>query len=110
MSSNKFSGIIEIDESLFSRKMKYHKRNPSSGFKIWKFGMVERETNKIILYPVSSRSTDVLIPLIRIHEVGSTIYSDGWSAYCELNDIGYTHFKVRSHLRKTISIKPLEKT
>ena len=91
----KFSGTIEIDESFFGRKMKYHKGNPSSGLKIWIFGMVERETNRIILYPVSSRSTDVLIPLIRRHvELGSTIYSDGWSAYCELNDIGYTHFTV----------------
>ena len=27
-------------------------------------------------------------------EQGSTIYSDGWSAYCELNDLGYHHFAV----------------
>ena len=91
----KLSGEIEIDESLFGRRMKYKKGNPNAGLKIWIFGMVERESNKIILYPVSERSKEVLIPLITRHvETGSTIYSDGWSAYCDLNDIGYTHFTV----------------
>lgn len=36
-----------------------------------------------------------LLPIIQRHvEVGSTIYSDGWSFYCSLNDIGYEHFTV----------------
>ena len=57
--------------------------------------MVERESNTIILYPVEDRSTGTLIPLIERHvEKGSTIYSDGWTAYCNLNDIGYKHFSV----------------
>jgi hypothetical protein len=30
----------------------------------------------------------------RYVEKGSTIYSDGWTAYCHLNDIGYKHFTV----------------
>ena len=37
--------------------------------------MVERESNKIILYPVSNRSSEVLIPLITRHiETVSTIH------------------------------------
>lgn len=57
--------------------------------------MVERESNTIILYPVADRSAATLIPLIQRHvELGSTIYSDGWTAYCELNSLGYRHFTV----------------
>ncbi|XP_055999056.1 uncharacterized protein LOC130047694 [Ostrea edulis] len=57
--------------------------------------MVERETNALIMYPVSDRTEDTLIPVIERHvEKGSTIYSDGWSAYCKLNDHGYNHFTV----------------
>ena len=47
------SGEIEIDESLFGRKMKYKKGNPILGLRIWIFEMVERQSNTVILYPVS---------------------------------------------------------
>ena len=57
--------------------------------------MVERETNTLLIYPVSDRSEDTLLPIIQRHvEPGSTIYSDGWRAYCGLNDFGYHHFTV----------------
>ena len=89
------SGEVELDESLFGRKVKYHRGNPNLGTKIWIFGMVDRNTNSIILYPVNDRSQNTLIPLIERHiEKGSTIYSDGWSAYCDLNSRGYRHFTV----------------
>ena len=35
------SGDVEIDESLFGRKVKYHRGNPHVGCKIWVFGMIE---------------------------------------------------------------------
>ena len=57
--------------------------------------MVERESNTIIVYPVADRTAATLIPLIQRHvEPGTTIYSDGWTAYCDLNDLGYRHFTV----------------
>lgn len=57
--------------------------------------MVERDSNTLLIYPVSDRSEDTLIPIIKNHvEAGSTIYSDGWSAYCGLNELGYNHFTV----------------
>ena len=43
------SGDIEIDESLFGRRVKYHRGNPNVGMKVWIFGMVERSSNTIIL-------------------------------------------------------------
>ena len=57
--------------------------------------MVERESNTIILYPVADRSEETLLPIIQRHcAPGSTIYSDGWSAYCPLNSLGFKHFTV----------------
>jgi len=93
--NKKLSGVIEIDESLFGRRVKYHRGNPRKGLRIWVFGMVERDSNSIILYPVTDRSEKTLLPLIKRHVAeGSTIYSDGWSAYCSLNEHGYEHFSV----------------
>ena len=44
-----FDGDVEIDESLFGRKVKYNRGNPT-GTRIWIFGIVERSSNKIIMY------------------------------------------------------------
>ena len=55
--------------------------------------MVERDTNTVLLFPVTDKRDKTLIPIIQRHVVpGSTIYSNGWSAYCSLNDFGYDHF------------------
>ena len=89
-----FEGEVEIDESLFGRKVKYNKGQPR-GHRIWIFGIVERASNKIILYPVDNRSADTLIPLIQRHVYpGSRIYSDSWASYMGLNELGYEHFTV----------------
>ena len=89
------SGETEIDESLFGRKIKYHRGNPRPGLRIWIFGLIERQPNTIILYPVLNHSKETLIPLIQRHVApGSTVYSDGWSAYCDLNSLGFDHFTV----------------
>ena len=91
----KLSGTIEIDESLFGRRVKFHRGNPNKGMKVWIFGLVERKSNQVILYPVADRREATLVPVIQRHvEAGSTIYSDGWSAYCNLNEFGYQHFTV----------------
>lgn len=67
----------------------------SVGMTVWVFGLVERATNRIILVPVDRRDADTLIPIIQKYVTpGSTIYSDGWSAYLPLNELGYQHFSV----------------
>ena len=91
--NHKLCGQIDIDESLFRRRVKYHRSNPNVGVKVWVFGMVERTSNNIILYPVKDRSEATLI-VERHVQPGSSIYSDGWSAYCDLNNKGYRHFTV----------------
>jgi hypothetical protein len=89
--NTKLTGEIEIDESLFGRRVKHNRGNPHRGLKIWIFGMVERDT--VILYPVNDRYKHILVPLIMRHvDHGATIHSDGWSAYDDLNDLGYRHF------------------
>ena len=90
-----FSGEVEVDESLFGRKCKYNRGNPAKGVQIWIFGLVERASNRIILYPVENRKRETLLRVIQRHVApGSTIFSDGWAAYTDLNDMGYTHFSV----------------
>ena len=90
----KFSSDVEIDESLFGRKIKYNKGRPG-GTKIWIFGIVERNSNMLVLYPVDNRNAETLIPLIQKHvQPGTRIFSDNWAAYFKLNDMGYPHFTV----------------
>ena len=43
----KFTGIVEIDESLFGRQIKHNRGRPS-GHRIWIFGMIDRSTNIIV--------------------------------------------------------------
>jgi len=90
----KFRGIVEIDESLFGRKIKYH-RGAKKNKQIWIFGLVERETNRLLLFPVEDRSEATLVPIIKKYvEEGATIYSDGWAAYSKLSQHGFNHFVV----------------
>ncbi|CAC5384063.1 unnamed protein product [Mytilus coruscus] len=90
----RFQGDVELDESLFGRKIKYNRGKPT-GNRIWIFGMIERSSNKIVMYPVDSRGADVLITLIQKHvEPGSRIFSDSWGAYSGLNRLGYEQFTV----------------
>lgn len=66
--------------------------------------MVERDSNGLLIYPVSYRTEETLLPIIERHvEKGATIYSDGWLAYCKFNEAGYEHFTVihKYYFKKT---------
>ena len=93
-STIKLAGEVEVDESLFGRKVKYH-RGEKVGKDVWVMGLVERANNKILVFPVEDRSEDTLLPIIlNFVRQGSSIYSDGWSAYINLNEHGFYHFTV----------------
>ncbi|CAG2202136.1 unnamed protein product [Mytilus edulis] len=78
---------VEIDESLFGRKVKYNIGKPS-GTIIWIFGLIERASHKLVNYPVNNRSVNTLVPLIQKHvKLGYRIYSDSWAPYQTLNQI-----------------------
>lgn len=91
---HKLEGIVEIDESYFGKRHKYH-RGRFVGLHVWIVGLVERGSNKIILYPVEKRNQETLQWIIQNHvATGSTIYTDGWAAYKGLSELGYEHFVV----------------
>ena len=80
LQSAKLRGEIELDESLFGTKVKYHKGNPR-GQKVWIFGLVERSPKTLLLFPGSRCDGQTLVTIIKIFvEPGSTIFSDGWAA------------------------------
>ena len=90
-----FDGDVEIDEILFGRKAKYHRGNRNVGVKVWIFGLVEWDSNHLLLFPVDQRDANTLIPIIQRHVApGAHVFSDNWAAYSTLNELGYTHFSV----------------
>ncbi|KAI6646400.1 hypothetical protein LOD99_12522 [Oopsacas minuta] len=84
--------IVEIDESKFGKR-KYNRGRLLSGQ--WVFGMVERDTDDIIMVTVPDRSTATLLPIIqRFIHPQTIIYSDEWASYNILSHSGYTHYTV----------------
>jgi len=80
---------VEIDESKFGQR-KYHKGHPVKGQ--WVFGGVERESGRTFLVPVPDRTADTLVVIIRDWiEPGTTVISDNWAAYRNLESEGFTH-------------------
>ena len=59
------------------------------------FGGVERESGKMFLVPVPDRIADTLKDVIDAWiEPGTTVISDCWGAYRDLDAEGYTHHTV----------------
>ena len=80
---------VEIDESKFGRR-KYHRGHPVKGQ--WVFGGVERESGRTFLVAVPDRTADTLVAIIRDWiEPGTSVISDNWAAYCNLESEGFTH-------------------
>ena len=55
---------IAIDESGFGRRVKRHRGNPW-GNQLWVVGIIERSSNRLILYPVDARDADTLRTIIK---------------------------------------------
>ena len=84
--------IVEVDESKFGRR-KYHRGHTVKGQRV--FGGVERESGRTFLVPVPDRNADTLVAIIRDSiEPGTTVISDCWGAYRNLNSQGFTHHTV----------------
>jgi len=78
---------VEIDESKFG-KGKYGRGH-------WVFGGVEDESGKTFLVPVPDRTAETLMAVIDAWiEPGTTVISDCWGAYRDLDAQGYTHHTV----------------
>ena len=89
-----FSGEIEIDESYFGARRVRGKRGRGAAGKTPVFGVLKRG-GKVYITVVPNCSREALMPVItgKILE-GSTIYSDGWTAYDGIILNGYEHHRV----------------
>ena len=86
---------VQIDESLFGGRMKYHRGDHFRHEQSWVFGAIEEVTRKCVFWLVDDRKRDSLFPIIRSHiRPGSTIKSDKHRTYFTLNEEGYTHLVV----------------
>jgi transposase-like protein len=98
-SSQKIGGpnkTVEIDESKVGRR-KYNRGHPVQGQ--WVFGGVEQGSGRTFLVPVPDRTADTLTAIIREWiEPGTTIVSDCWGAYRDLDTLRYTHRTVNHSL------------
>ena len=86
--------IVEIDESMFTRRKNHAGRIfPQQ----WIFGGLCGDTGECFLVKVPDRSAETLVAAIKSNVAsGSTIYTDCWRGYStrELEEAGYTHLTV----------------
>ena len=86
--------MVEIDEAKFGKR-KYSRGRMVEG--TWILGGIERETNNCFLVtcPENKRSEATLVPIIKAHvRPGTTIITDKWKAYVNLDKHGYVHLDV----------------
>ena len=66
---------------------------------LWVFGMIDANTQRVMVESVVQRDAATLIPMIVSATIpGSTIYSDMWRAYNQLTNFGYQHLTVNHRL------------
>ena len=84
--------IVEIDESLWAKKQKYHVGNVGRRAP-WILGMIERSTGRVVLRLLDSRCANDILPVITEHVLPhTTIYTDCWAAYNNLPNIPNMHY------------------
>ena len=80
---------VQIDESKIG-KCKYHRGHYVEGQ--WVFGGIDEDSRECFIFPVGKRDQDNLLPIIKQWILpGTTIISDCWKAYTNLNSNGYNH-------------------
>ena len=87
--------VVEIDETCISKR-KYNRGRLVSNQQ-WFFGGVERGSGRCFIIPVERRDAATLLPIIQDYILpGSTIMSDLWAAYFNVNSLPelYTHLTV----------------
>ena len=80
--------ILEIDESLFRHKPKYHRGRQPQRNGAWVFGIVDTSSTPALGYMqiVDNRTARTLLGIIQqIALPGSIIWSDSWRAYRAIN-------------------------
>ncbi len=92
---------VQIDESKFGKR-KYHRGHRVEGQ--WVFGGIEEGSRKSFMFAVDDRSEATLLPIIETFiEKGTTIISDCWKAYCNLEKHSYKHVTV-NHSKEFVNM------
>ena len=92
--------IVQIDESKFGKR-KYHRGHRVEGQ--WVFDGIEEDSRRSFMAAVDKRDEATLLPLIQKHIApGTTIISDCWKAYCNLEKHGYEH-RLVNHSKEFVS-------
>lgn len=75
---------MEVDESFFYRTKKSAsgKGRPATQPKSWCFGLLHRNSNRVVYKMVAKRDCQTLLPIIAKHvHPRSAVVSDGWAVY-----------------------------
>lgn len=84
--------VVEIDESMFSKR-KYNVGRAVRS--LWVVGGIDLMTDDTFFVEVTHRSREVLRRIILENvELGTTICTDEWAGYINLEEIGYHHLTV----------------
>ena len=86
--------VIEVDESMIGKR-KFNKGRWVNG--TWLLGFTDIHTGelRILKCPDNKRNAIALLPVIREHvKRGTTIITDCWGAYNDLDQFGYNHLTV----------------
>lgn len=86
--------IIQLDEAKFGRR-KFNRGRLVEGN--WVLGGVDQQTGEAFFHicPNNRRDEATLLPIIqRYCRPGSILVTDGWGAYANLSQHGFTHFTV----------------
>lgn len=102
-SKEKVGGVgktVQIDESKFGKR-KYHRGHHVEGQ--WVFGGIEDGSRKCFLVAVEKRDEATLLPIIKQHVLpGTTIVSDCWKGYINLDKNGFIH-KTVNHSKEFVN-------
>lgn len=91
---------VQIDESKFGKR-KYHRGHRVEGQ--WVFGGIEDGSRKCFLVAVEKRDEETLLSIIKERILpGTTIVSDCWKAYVNLEKNGYIH-KTVNHSKEFVN-------
>ena len=88
---------VQIDESLFTHKPKYHQGRPARSEQ-WVFRLVDTSYRPVrgVMHLVPTRDAATLLPIIQQYVLpGSIMHSDEWRAYSSIQSrLGLQHFTV----------------
>jgi transposase-like protein len=84
--------IVEVDESVIAKTKPTRNGVARPVPAKWVVGLFDRTTKVGHVQLIEGRSEDDLLPIIQsVCVPGSTIYTDGWSGYNGLSNLGFIH-------------------